>query len=474
MKFELRPYQKEAVEAGVRHLTGRSRKPGVLVAPVACGKSLIIGQIAKEINAPTLVLQPSKEILMQNYDKAVSFGLEPTIYSASCKKKELSTLTYATIGSVKKEVDNLKHLGIKILLMDECHLKYSPDPDSEFMTFVKEFPEIRTLGLTATPCRLHSYSSLAAGNYSMLNMLTKDIPRYFEKMVHVIQIKDIIANGFWAKMQYEVWDFDESDLILNSSGAEYTEDSIKRSIAKNGVNNTIYKRIRMLLNERKHILVCMDSVENAYILSNFLNNKLGYMSDVVEGATPKKKREKILEDFKAGKVRVVFNHSTLTTGFDFPELDCVIFGRPTFSYSIYYQIIGRGLRLHKDKENCLFIDCCNNYKRFGRVEDLSIEDFPGRGWSMFSGDHLISNIPMGSVVTKQDLWARYNARKAIDSPIEIERRPENRDTMIMPFGMYKGKPLKEVPLSYIKWFVETAEDSRYLDMMTDYYKSLIL
>ena len=60
MGFELRPYQKEAVDAGLKFLTGRSKKPGIIVAPCGCGKSLLISKIAHEINRPTLVLQPQK------------------------------------------------------------------------------------------------------------------------------------------------------------------------------------------------------------------------------------------------------------------------------------------------------------------------------------------------------------------------------------------------------------------------------
>lgn len=120
MGFELRPYQKEAVDAGFKFLTGRSKKPGIIVAPCGCGKSLLISKIAHEINRPTLVLQPSKEILEQNYAKAISFGSEPTIYSASCGVKELSAMTYATLKSIKKDVARLKDIGIDTILIDEC------------------------------------------------------------------------------------------------------------------------------------------------------------------------------------------------------------------------------------------------------------------------------------------------------------------------------------------------------------------
>ena len=64
--LKLRDYQKEAVEAGCKYLMHEYLRPGIMVAPTGCGKSLIISCIASGLNASVLVLQPSKEILLQN------------------------------------------------------------------------------------------------------------------------------------------------------------------------------------------------------------------------------------------------------------------------------------------------------------------------------------------------------------------------------------------------------------------------
>lgn len=338
MGFELRKYQKDAVDAGLKFLRGKSKKPGIIVAPCGSGKSVLVSKIAIEIGKPVLVLQPSKEILEQNYAKAISFGVKPTIYSASCGIKELSTMTYATLKSIKKDVAKLKEIGIDVILIDEVHSGYSPEEGSEFMEFMKEFPDTKVLGFTATPCRLRTYSSMLEGNYSKLNMLTKDDKNFFKSIIHVTQIQELTAQGFWANLKYERWAFDDSSLVLNSAGAEFTDKSIKESIAKSGLNNTIYRRILQLMKERKHILVCMDSIESCNTISNFMNKKFGILTGVVTSETTKKKREMIINDFKSGKLKIVFNYSALSTGFDFPELDCVVFGRPTFSYSTYYQV----------------------------------------------------------------------------------------------------------------------------------------
>lgn len=415
------------------------------------GKSLIISKIAHEINRPTLVLQPSKEILEQNYAKAVSFGSKPTIYSASCGIKELSAMTYATLKSIKKDVARLKDIGIDTLLVDECHSGYSPEEGSEFMEFMSEFPEAKVLGFTATPCRLRTYNSMLEGNYSKLNMLTKDEHNFFKKIVHVTQIQELTSQGFWCPHKYERWSFDESALMLNSTGAEYTNESIKESIVRNGLNNSIYKRLLQLMNERKAILVCMDSIESCNRISEFMNARMGAITGVVTSLTTKKKREQIISDFKEGKLKVVFNYSTLATGFDFPELDCVMFGRPTFSYSVFYQIVGRAVRIHPDKKEALIVDCCDNMRRFGRIEDLTIEQFPSKGWCMFAGDQLLSNIRMGDIITKDEILRRAASLKSVNGD---GRREDDLDSIIMWFGKYEGIRFKDIPVSYFRFLAE--------------------
>lgn len=435
------------------------------------GKSLIISKIAHEINRPTLVLQPSKEILEQNYAKAVSFGSEPTIYSASCGIKELSAMTYATLKSIKKDVARLKDIGIDTLLIDECHSGYSPEEGSEFMEFMNGFPEAKVLGFTATPCRLRTYSSMLEGNYSKLNMLTKDEHNFFKEIVHVTQIQELTSQGFWCPLKYERWSFDESALMLNSTGAEYTNESIKESIVRNGLNNSIYKRLLQLMNERKAILVCMDSIESCNRISEFMNARMGAITGVVTSLTTKKKREQIISDFKEGKLKVVFNYSTLATGFDFPELDCVMFGRPTFSYSTYYQILGRAVRIHPDKKEALIIDCCDNMRRFGRIEDLTIEQFPSKGWCMFAGDQLLSNIRMGDIITKDEILRRAASLKSVNGD---GRREDDLDSIIMWFGKYEGIRFKDIPVSYFRFLAEnmTVKPGDRKEKIIEYYNRI--
>lgn len=427
------------------------------------GKSLIPSAIIKEIGEPALVLQPSKEILKQNYEKALSFGLNPKLYSASVGVKEIGEVTYATLKSVKKAVPELKEAGIKTIIVDEAHFGYSPEKESEFMKFIGEMGKVKVIGMTATPCRLHNCGTIG-DSYSVLTMLTKERPGFFRNMVYVAQIGDMVRRGYWAKVKYEVWDFDDSLLVENTNGSEYTMASIKESIQKNGLNNSIYIRILELLKERRFILACMDSVETCNTISEFMNKKFGKISSVVTSETPQKERDKNVEEFKSGKIKVMFNYSALSTGFDFPELDCVIMGRPTMSFAILYQIFGRVVRPHKDKEEALFVDCCNNYKRFGRIENVTVEENPIIGWCMFSDNKLLTGARMDDVVTREEVERGRNPRM---------RRGSRMDNMIMGFGKYKGKLIKSIPMSYWKWAImNTDKESQLNRMARKYIESL--
>src|SRR3954471_6216980 len=100
--YELRPYQKEAVEATVRYFK-RHREPGVLVLPTGAGKSLVIAELAKIARGRVLVLAHVKELVEQNNAKFTSYGLEAGIYSAGLNQKDSDAkVIFGSIQSVAR------------------------------------------------------------------------------------------------------------------------------------------------------------------------------------------------------------------------------------------------------------------------------------------------------------------------------------------------------------------------------------
>lgn len=303
--FELRDYQKEAVEKALDYFNNKKEKhPVIEVLPTGAGKSLIIANIAKELNEPTLVFQPTKEILEQNYSKLVSYGImDCSIYSASFNSKQISKLTFATIGSVKNNPGIFKHF--KNIIVDECHYVNSKGG------MYKEFFEVigeKIIGLTATPYRL----STDGFGGSILKFLTRTRPGIFKKVIYHVQTGQLFERGYLSPLKYyQIAGFDSKKLKLNSTGADYTDESVKRYYHETLFPDKLEAVIQRLLTiNRKNILVFTRFVPEAeQLVSKFTN------AAIVSSDMNMKERTRVINGFKSGEIKVVANVGVLTHGF---------------------------------------------------------------------------------------------------------------------------------------------------------------
>lgn len=441
--IQLRSNQTAPIQKAIEYFNEKKPKPSLIVLPTAWGKSILTAYVALNCNDRLLVLQPSKELLEQNIRKYYAlcdgFALNAGIYSASFGRKEIAQITYATIGSIKNLGERFKEMGFTKVLIDEAHL-YPREADSMLGRFLKDSGITHVLGITATPVKLQQNYDQDGGTFSKLVMLTSRSKKgnFFKEIIHVGQVREMVELGFWSKLRYEASDFDSSLLVYNTSKSEFTEDSVLRAYNANGGAQGIIEALDNHT-DRRHILVFCPSVQDAINLSARYAG-----SAVIYGDMKPAERATIINDFKAGKIRVIFNVRVLSTGFDYTGIDCIILGISTASIALYYQIIGRATRIDKDKEDALIIDLGGNVSRFGRVEDITFEK--GKIWRMFgSGGRLLSGIPITDIgkVTREDT-AQIDAQAA--QPIEI-----------MPFGKYKGERLTDIPLNYRQWMLRTFE-----------------
>ncbi|MGE3809855.1 MAG: DEAD/DEAH box helicase, partial [Gemmataceae bacterium] len=122
------------------------------------------------------------------------------------------------------------------------------------------------------------------------------------------------------------------------------------------------REIVELARERKSCLVFTSGVQHGKHVAKKLKER-GQHVETVFGDTLDFIRDQALADFRAGHIKYLVNVNVLTTGFDAPNIDCVVLLRPTLSPGLYYQMVGRGFRLHPDKENCLILDFGGNVLR---------------------------------------------------------------------------------------------------------------
>jgi DNA repair protein RadD len=380
MAFEPRSYQVEAINAAVAFFQSNERYNAFEILPTGSGKSVVIANIAKRLEGKTIVFQPSKEILEQNFMKFISYGFRAGIYSASAGKKNIDTITFATIGSVHKK----KHLfkDVKHIIIDECHLVNAND--GMYNDFIKSIPNAKVLGLTATPYRLSTDFEGA-----QLKFLNRTNPRIFSKVLYYIQNNTLFDAGHLAKLEYFNIDaVDRSKLKMNSSGTDFTEASLREYYRQINLPKTTIDTSLRLLAKRKNLLVFCSLISEANEVCAGIPGSV-----VLTGDTETKERERILSQFKKGMIRCVINVGVLTTGFDYPELETVLIARSTMSLALYYQIVGRAMRPHPNKETAWIVDLGGNINLFGKIETMEIRVTESGLFSIWNNGRQLTNTP---------------------------------------------------------------------------------
>lgn len=468
--MQLRENQKEPARIAIDYFSSKKDEPSIIVAPTAFGKSVLISYVANSINDKILVIQPSKELLEQNYNKLLLLGGEAKIFSASMGVKEIGHITYSTIGSIYKLGHNFKQLGITKIIIDECD-RFPRSPDGMLRRFIKDAKITHVLGLTATPLKLQTLSggfrsntiasAFTFGNsYSILKMLTtrSGAGMFFKKIIHITQIQDMVTLGFWTKLIYKSIDFDTSMLRYNSTGAEYTDKSIHIAFTSNNVEGRILESISMHP-ERNSILIAVPSVADAIRLAKITPN-----AKAVWGEMDKKERAKVIEQFKNGEVRVVYQVNVLSVGFDHPGLDMIISARPTASLSWWYQFVGRATRIDPNKKDAIVLDLVGNLDKFGKVEEFKYA-FGYGSWCLFGENNiLLTETPITEIGQKKvDIedyvfgnegvyYSNIKAQKldAIDELINSTKR-DQAGSYVLKFGKHAGRKISEVPKHYLEW-----------------------
>ncbi len=365
-----RDYQNDAVDKAVWALD-KFDNNSLVVAPTGSGKSLIVAGIADRLRREILVLQPSKEILAQNKEKLALYVPEEEIgvYSASFNRKDIKKYTFATIQSIYKKPELFEHIGA--VLVDECHAVNPRNVQGMFTSFLKAIGKPQMIGLTASPYRLDAtYAKTQGGDLvatTSLKLINRMNPRVWNRIVYNINNRELVDRGYLAPLKYYSRTcIPHLKIPINKANTDFDLDAYTELLTP--YETQIIDSIAKATQHRKAVLVFCSSLAQAERMSSAL---IG--SEWVSGATPNKERDRIIREFKEGKIKAVFNVGVLTTGFDFPELDCIYLLRPTRSLALYYQMLGRGTRIAEGKEDCIVMDYSGTYQTLGKVEDIRLE-----------------------------------------------------------------------------------------------------
>lgn len=153
-------------------------------------------------------------------------------------------------------------------------------------------------------------------------------------------------------------------------GGEFIQSELQHAVDKYDITFNALKEAAESAHDRSHWLVFASGVEHAEHITDMLND-MGVPAVAIHSKMGNAQRDQAILDFKAGKYRAAVNNNVLTTGFDFPAIDCIVVLRPTASTVLWVQMLGRGTRPSPatGKENCLVLDFAGNTRRLGPIND---------------------------------------------------------------------------------------------------------
>jgi superfamily II DNA or RNA helicase len=333
--LELRPYQKEAVDA-IEHEWDSGKNRTLLVLPTGTGKTICFSEVIRRQNARggrSLVLAHRQELLDQASDKIKrTTGLDSAVEKA--ESHSAGTMLPVTVGSVQTlsrdtRLSEYSPEAFNVIIIDEAHHAIS----ESYQKVLKYF-HANVLGVTATPDR---------GDM-------RNLGEYFESLAYEYSLPQAIREGYLSPIKAQT-----IPLNIDLTSVKIQQGDFSAGDLGNAIEPYL-DQIADVIRDRypdKKTVAFLPLVDTSKKFCEILQSK-GVQAWEVNGSSAD--REKILKEFERAKRGVVCNAMLLTEGWDCPSVDCVVVLRPTKIRSLYAQMIGRGTRLCEGKDHLLILD----------------------------------------------------------------------------------------------------------------------
>lgn len=366
----LRPYQEAAIAAFWNHIRTREDNP-CIVLPTGAGKTPCLAVLCQDAVAwggRVLILSHVKELLEQGASTLAAVGLEAKVgvYSAGLGRRDTtSQILIAGIQSVFNKADQLG--SFDIILIDEAHL-IPNDGEGRYRTFIADAkimnPQVRIGGLTATPYRTGEGM-----------ICTKD--GILNEVCYEIGVRELIEQGWLCNLRSKIGETKVDTSKLHVRAGEFIESEMEALYLAEEVLKPTVDEIMSKTLARHSCLIFCAGIKHATAVRNYIRQT--HQCEMVIGDTPSAERAATLAAFKERRIKYLVNVSVLTTGFDATGIDAIALLRATLSPGLYYQMVGRGFRLHPGKENCLVMDFGANIARHGPIDQIKIREPGGKG-----------------------------------------------------------------------------------------------
>ncbi|MGV8150013.1 MAG: DEAD/DEAH box helicase family protein [Alkaliphilus sp.] len=323
---------------------------GLVVAATGVGKTYLAAFDSKPYKK-VLFVAHREEILKQaqeSFAKVRGARFGSTILNAKNKETD-ADVVFASVFTLSKDIylnsDCYPKDFFDYIVIDEFHHAAAKSYKKTIDYFNPEF----LLGLTATPYRMD--------NKDIFSLCDDNI-------LYEVNLKDSINRELLVPFKY-YGIYDETNYsAIEISNGKYNERDLEKNLSTHTRAALILKNYRRFAQKRT-VAFCSSIKHAEYMADYFVRN--GIKAITVHSSNKydklKTERSRALELLESGKVDIIFTVDIFNEGVDIPSLDTVLFLRPTESYVVFLQQLGRGLRLYEDKEYLVVLDFIGNYKR---------------------------------------------------------------------------------------------------------------
>lgn len=360
--MNLRPYQREAIEAIGDHL--ERHRSTLAVMPTGTGKTAVVAKVAEAFRerGRVLVLAHREELITQAHSQIRQWTDLTVEIEMGDQRADLSgglfskgpDVVVASKDSIAHRLDRYPPDAFGLVVVDEAHhcLK-----TNRYGKLLAHFGSAKVLGVTATPDRL---DGLAMG-------------ATFESAAFVYEIRDAIEAGFLCPIRQKVVEVESLDLSrVKTVAGDFNQGQLAEVMEDERNLHELAAPAVELAGDRP-TLVFTVSVEQAHLLEAVLNRYAGEGKAVaLDGSADKDTRRRTVARYLAGDIQFLVNVGLFTEGFDAPLTSCVVMGRPTKSRALYTQCIGRGTRIAPGKKDLLVLDFVGNAGQHSLISALDV------------------------------------------------------------------------------------------------------
>jgi superfamily II DNA or RNA helicase len=353
----LRPYQQD-VRLSVFKEIRKGAKNIAVCMPTGAGKTRLAAQLIRDANSKgrkALFIVHLKTLVQQAASTFVGQGLNVGIMQAdnTSYNEAFDDVIVASVQTLaRRRVPDC----FSLVVIDECHILYK-----KHIELMQKWNNLIYIGLSATPLR-------------------RDLGKYFDTLVNGPSVKELTENGSLVPVILYHPQPDKVAEIRNSlsttssphGGQDFKEAEMEKKMSTARIVGDIVKSWKELAENRRTIVFAINKANSRYICEMFQNE--GIDAAYIEDKTPGEERAKMFHEFEHGKLRVMCSVGVLSIGFDAPWVGCIVLARCTKSEGYHMQQVGRGLRAHPGKENCIILDHTGNLIEHGRPEDFRVDE----------------------------------------------------------------------------------------------------